>query len=424
MSHRLIPLIIAGVMSATGAFGQSANPEPGASFGDDYAPRPAFPQQTKAPAPAIPSDIAVTIVAKGLRQPWSLAFLPGGNMLVTERQGILRLVSRQGKLSPPIAGVPAVKDVGTKGLHDIALDPGFARNRLVYLSYFAPNPARPLHESEAAFHDWVALLPVERERNPVGFDSVGRGKLSADGKRLENFQVILARPDMGVRRLVFARDGTLLITADTPGTGDLPTGDEPQSLHNLYGKVLRINSDGSVPWDNPFRSRKDAQPEIYAYGFRDPEGAVLDPATGALWMVENGPRGGDELNLVRAGRNYGFPAISYGLDFQGRMLGTRKLRHAGMAQPVYFWTPSLAPSGLAFYDGKLSSRWRGDIFLGAMAGKHLVRLHMVGGKVKEEEPLLMNVHQRIRDVREGPDGALYVLTAEKDGRLLRVTPRQ
>jgi glucose/arabinose dehydrogenase len=229
---------------------------------------------------------------------------------------------------------------------------------------------------------------------------------------------------MGIRRILFARDGTLLITADTPGTGDLPTGDEPQSLHNLYGKVLRINPDGSVPRDNPFRARKDALPEIYAYGFRDPEGAAIDPTTGELWTVENGPRGGDELNLVRPGRNYGFPAISYGLDFQGRMLGTGKLRKAGMEQPIYFWTPSIAPSGLAYYDGKPFSQWRGDLFLGALAGKRLVRLHMVGGKVKEEIPLLVNLHQRIRDVREGPDGALYVLTAEKDGRLLRITPKQ
>jgi glucose/arabinose dehydrogenase len=281
-----LPVVIAGILSATLAAGQSANPEPGASFGDDYAPRPAFPEQTKASSAAIPSQINVSVVAKGLRQPWSLAFLPDGNMLVTERQGVMRLVRADGKLSPPMTGLPRVKEVGTKGLHDIALDPHFERNRLVYLSYFAPNPARPLHESEAAFHDWLALLPVERDQNPMGFESVGRGTLSADGRRLENFRVILSRPKMGVRRILFARDGTLLITADTPGTGDLPTGDEPQSLHNLYGKVLRINPDGSVPRDNPFRARKDALPEIYAYGFRDPEGAAIDPATGQLWMVE------------------------------------------------------------------------------------------------------------------------------------------
>jgi glucose/arabinose dehydrogenase len=351
-----------------------------------------------------------------------MAFLPDGGMLITERPGRLRLLSPGGRLSGPLGGLPAIKAIGTKGLHDVALDPQFARNRLVYLSYFAPNPARPNPEPDAAFEAWLKLPPAQREADKIGFESVGRGRLSLDGTRLEKFRVILAAPSMGVRRLVFARDGTLLITADTPGSGDTPTGDEPQRLDNLYGKVLRINADGSIPRDNPFRNRPGARPEIYAYGFRDPEGATLNPVTGELWTAENGPRGGDEVNLVRPGRNYGFPAISYGLDYKGRLLGTGKLQAPGMEQPVYFWTPSMATSGLTFYDGALFPQWRGDLFLGAMAAKRLVRLHMVDGKVEAEEHLLMDRGKRLRDVREGPDGALYVLTDENPGELLRLVP--
>jgi glucose/arabinose dehydrogenase len=412
------------LFAVTGAHAQSAHPEPGKSFGDDYAPVPAFPEQTRARGPATPSAVKVQVLANGLQNPWSLAFLPDGGMLITERPGRLRLFSRDKRLSKPLAGLPAIKAIGTKGLHDVVLDPQFARNRLVYLAYFAPNPAHPTADTDEALLAWLKLPPKEREANKIGFESVGRGRLSPDGTRLENFQVILAAPAMGVRRLVFARDGTLLIAADTPGAGDLPTGPEPQQLNNLYGKVLRINADGSIPRDNPFRGRPGARPEIYAYGFRDPEGATLDPRSGMLWTSENGPRGGDELNLVRPGRNYGFPAISYGLDYQGRLLGTGKLRAPGMEQPVYFWTPSMATSGLAFYDGALFPQWRGDVFLGALAAKRLVRLHMEGGKVKAEEHLLIDRGKRIRDVRQGPDGALYLLTDENPGELLRLIPNQ
>jgi glucose/arabinose dehydrogenase len=307
-------------------------------------------------------------------------------------------------------------------MQDVALDPGFAVNRLVYLSYFAPNLSNPTPDTEDAFVAWLKLKPTEREAHKIGFESVGRGKLSADGKRLENFQVILAAPAMGARRLVFARDGKLFVAADTPGAGDLPTDNEPQKLGNLYGKVLRINSDGTVPHDNPFYGRKGVRPEIFAYGFRDPEGATLDPRTGELWTTENGPRGGDELNRVRRGRNYGFPAISYGLDYQGHLLGTGKLQAPGMEQPVYFWTPSMASSGLTFYDGAAFPEWRGNLFLGALAAKRLIRLQLVGGKVVAEEHLLMDRGKRIRDVRQGPDGALYVLTDEDPGELLRLVP--
>lgn len=416
-------LIVATCIARDNAGAQSAHREPGASFGDDYSPKPAFAGQTKAYGPVAPSAITTQVLASGLQHPWSLAFLPDHRILIAERPGRLRILSPDGRLSQPLNGLPAIKAIGTKGLQDIALDPAFARNRLLYISYFAPNPANPTPDTEEAFMAWLKLPPAEREVQKIGFESVGRARLSEDGTRLEQFKVILAAPDMGVRRLLFARDGKLLITADTPGAGDLPTGPEPQRLNNLYGKVLRINPDGSVPRDNPFRARRNVRPQIYAYGFRDPEGATLDPRTGQLWISENGPRGGDELNRVRAGRNYGFPAISYGLDYQGHLLGTGKLRERGMEQPVYFWTPSMATSGLCIYDGALNPKWRGDIFLGALAARRLVRLHLEGGRVTEEEHLLMDRGKRLRDVREGPDGALYILTDEDPGELLRITPQ-
>jgi len=420
------PIAVLAVAATTAltnsTYAQSAHPEPGASFGDDYSPKRAFREQTKAHGPAAASNVKVEVVASGLQHPWALAFLPDGRFLVTERPGRLRIISADGTLSQPLGGLPVVKAVGTKGMQDVVLDPGFAVNRLVYISYLAPNLSNPTPDTDDALVAWLKLKPAEREARKIGFESVGRGKLSADEKRLENFQVILAAPAMGARRLVFARDGKLLIAADTPGAGDLPTDNEPQKLSNLYGKVLRINSDGSIPHDNPFYGRKSVRAEIFAYGFRDPEGATLDPRTGDLWTTENGPRGGDELNQVRRGRNYGFPAISYGLDYQGHLLGTGKLRAPGMEQPVYFWTPSMATSGLTFYDGSLFPAWRGDLLLGALAAKRLIRLHLVGGKVVTEEHLLMDRGKRIRDVRQGPDGALYILTDEDPGELLRLVP--
>lgn len=241
------------VAEATVVWAQSTNPEPGASFGDDYAPPPAFPEQTRAKAPTTPSAVEVHVVVSNLDHPWSMAFLPEGGMLITERPGRLRMLTLDGRLSGPLGGLPAIKAIGTKGLHDVALDPQFARNRLVYLAYFAPNPARPNPEPEAAFEAWLKLPYAQREADKIGFEAVGRGRLSDDGTRLDDFKVILAAPAMGVRRLVFARDGTLLITADTPGSGDTPTGDEPQHLDNLYGKVLRINPDGSIPRDGHLR---------------------------------------------------------------------------------------------------------------------------------------------------------------------------
>lgn len=385
------------------------------------APKMAFPNQTQASPPAAPSKIKVEVIAHGLDHPWAVAFLPGGDMLVTERKGQLRLVRRDGTISAPLAGVPAVRAVGTKGFHDVVLDPNFARNRFVWLSYLADNPAHA-DRTPRAWANW--LRQPNREADKAGFETIARARLSADATSLEDLKVILAAPMMGARRLVFAADGKLFVSADTPASGDLKTTDEPQKLDNLYGKVLRLNPDGSAPRDNPYRRTPGARPEIWALGFRDPEGLALDPRSGALWTVENSQLGGDELNRIERGGNYGFPTISYGRDVGGAPLGAGLTEAPGLKQPVYFWNTGkpFSLSGLAVHSGRGAPAWRGDVFAGGLAGKVLFHLDIRGGRVVSEEPLLADRGKRIRDVREGPDGALWVLTDETDGELLRITP--
>jgi glucose/arabinose dehydrogenase/polyisoprenoid-binding protein YceI len=385
---------------------------------NDYTPTPAFPNQTRAPAPAVPSKFQVQVLTSGLVQPWSLAFLPDGRMLVTERPGRLRIITRDGVQSPPIEGLPTIKTIAAEGLHDVVLDPGFARNRTLYFTYFAPLPNDTPPTLEA-WIDWLKLPAGEHEEHPFGYERVARARLSADERRLEDVKVIL---EGGDRRLVFARDGSLLVAASPPAGGGIPVDEEPQRLGNTYGKVLRIKPDGSIPKDNPFIGRAGVRPEIFAYGLRDVEGATLDPRTGDLWTLEHGPRGGDELNHVRAGKNYGFPLISYGREYSGDLINGGKTAQDGLEQPVYFWTPSIAPSGLLFYTGNLFPAWKGSVFVGAMAGKRLIRLGLDGNRVKTEEALLVERGKRIRDIRQGPDGAVYVLTAEPQGELLRLSP--
>jgi len=404
-----------GASSAAPASAESARFNAPAA---DYSPTPAFPNQTRAPAPATPSKFEVQILASGLVQPWSLAFLPDGRMLVTERPGRLRIVSPDGVQSEPIEGLPPIKTIAAEGLHDVVLDPQFARNRTLYFTYYAPLPNDKPPTVEA-WIEWLRLPAGEHEKQPFGYERVARARLSTDGKRLEDMKVIL---EGGNRRLVFARDGTLLVAASPPAGGGIPVDEEPQRLENTYGKVLRIRPDGSIPRDNPFARRAGVRPEIYAYGLRDVEGAALHPRTGDLWTVEHGPRGGDELNIVRPGRNYGFPIISYGREYSGDLINGGKTAQDGLEQPVYFWTPSIAPSGLLFYTGHLFPEWKSSVFVGAMAGKRLIRLQLEGDRVVAEEPLLVERGKRIRDIRQGPDGALYVLTAEAAGELLKLTP--
>jgi glucose/arabinose dehydrogenase len=331
----------------------------------------------------------------------------------------MRTVSPTGVLSEPITGLPVIKVIAGEGLHDVVLDPRFSRNRLLYFSYYAPLPGDvpPTIESWSA---WLKRPAGTHASAPYGYERVARARLSNDNRSLESVEVVLEGAD---RRIVFARDGKLFVTAAPPAGGGIPVDDEPQRLENTYGKVLRVHPDGRVPPDNPFAGQSNARPEIYAYGLRDMEGAALHPRTGELWTIEHGPRGGDEVNIIRPGRNYGFPVISYGREYSGQLINGGRTSQTGMEQPVYFWTPSIAPSGLLFYTGKLFPEWQGNLFVGAMAGKRLIRLVLDGERVIAEEPLLVDRGKRVRDVKQGPDGALYVITAENAGELLKLTPQ-
>lgn len=347
--------------------------------------------------------LSIETVAAGLENPWGLAFLPDGRMLVTERPGRLRIVSRSGTVSEPVRGLPPVYATGQGGLLDVALAPDFPDSRIIFLSYAEP-------------------------REGASGTSVARARLVEDGgeARLDDLQVIFRQsPAAGGSnhygsRLVFARDGTLFVTL-----GDrYSLREQAQDLTTHIGKVVRINTDGSVPDGNPFRNRNGARPEIWSYGHRNVQGAALDPSTGRLWTIEHGARGGDELNHPEAGKNYGWPVITYGRDYSGARIGEGTER-AGMEQPVKYWDPSFAPSGLAFYTGDLMAKWKGDLFTGGLSGTRLVRLRLdpARERVTEEEVLLGDLGERIRDVRQGPDGALWLLTDDPgEGRLLRLSP--
>jgi glucose/arabinose dehydrogenase len=400
-----------------------------------HEPEPAFRGQTEAPPPQTESRYKVEVITDKLQGPWALAFLPDGNFLVTERRGVLRTVTPKGEVSEPISGVPPVKVVAAQSFHDVVADPNFATNRYLYFTYFAPPKGEAAREwpIEHYYNDvWNKTLAQRRVLN-LGTERVSRAKLSADNRRLEDFEVLI---EGGVeRRIVFARDGSMYVTgadtfrfydSDLDGT-EHTTPHEPDVRRNFTGRVIRINSDGTIPPDNPWLGRATVTRETFAHGFKDPEGAALHPTTGELWLVDHGPQGGDEINIVRAGRDYGWPEVSYGVQYDARQadgrknvaVGTGATQMEGTEQPIYFWVPSIAPSGMAFYTGNLFPEWRGNLFVGAMAGKHLVRLVLDGERVVAEEQLLEELDLRVREVRQGPDGALYVFGGDS---LIRVTP--
>jgi glucose/arabinose dehydrogenase len=337
-------------------------------------------------------------VARGLANPWAVAFLPDGRFLVTERAGRLRIVERDGRLGEPVAGLPAVDSGGQCGLLDVALDPKFADNAWVYWSY-----------AEAG--------------EGGNSTAVARGKLQ--GNRLVEVQKIFTQqPKVSSTlhcgsRLVFARDGRLFVVL-----GDrFSRKDDAQTLDNHIGKVVRIEADGKVPADNPFVGTPGAKPEIWSLGHRNMQGAALHPVTGELWATEHGPQGGDELNVVRAGKNYGWPLITYGRNYG---LGTRIGEEGpkpGFEQPLKVWLPvSVAPSGLTFLTSERYPGWKGNLFMGTLRGQSLIRLEVDGSSVLNEHSLLRSANSRIRDVRQGPDGWLYILTDGADGQLMRLTP--
>jgi glucose/arabinose dehydrogenase len=344
-------------------------------------------------------NVQVETVVSGLSNPWALAFLPDSRMLITEKSGRMRIATRDGKLSPPVSGVPRVAAQNQGGLLDVIIDRDFAKNNTIYFCY----------------------------SDPIGGGaqtSLARARLDAGEKpQLIDVKRIFQQegpPSNGLHfgcRIVQARDGNLFLT-----TGDhFSARDRAQTLDNHLGKVLRIAPDGSVPKDNPFVGKQGAKPEIWSYGHRNSQGAVLHPVSGKLWMHEHGPRGGDEINIPEAGKNYGWPVIGYGIDYSGAKIheGTHK---DGMEQPIRQWTPVIAPSGFTIYTGDLFPQWKGNAFIGGLRTSNLVRLELDGEKVVKEERLLGELRERIRDVRTGPDGALYLVTDNSAGRILRVTP--
>jgi glucose/arabinose dehydrogenase len=360
---------------------------------------PAFEGQTRAPEARSGVTIHAQEIASGLDHPWAIVFLPDGRMLITERAGRLRVVTREGRISAPIEGLPRVHAQGQGGLLDVVLSPGFAADRTIYWSYAEP-------------------------RDDGRGTSVARGRLSADMTRVENVQVIFrqmpARESGGHygSRLVFDREGRLFVTL---GERQRPESRAlAQDLLTTLGKVVRINADGSVPADNPFVGRADARPEIWSYGHRNVQGADLNPDTGVLWTIEHGPRGGDELNIPRAGLNYGWPIVGYGIDYDGSPQHESSQRE-GMEQPVYYWDPVIAPGDMDFYRGSLFP-WRGDILIAGLNSQALVRLNIEGERVTGEERFALGVG-RIRDIAESEDGVLWIVTDEGNGRVLRLTPQ-
>lgn len=348
--------------------------------------------------PSSAGPLEVRAVASGLDHPWSIAFLPDGRVLVTERPGRLRVIAPDGRLLAPVKGTPEVWASGQGGLLDVALDRGFAQNRLLYVCF-----------SERA--------------NGGGRTAVASARLSADATQLDEMRVIF-RQDGPLSsgnhygcRIAQATDGNLFVTLGE----HFVYRDEAQNLSNHLGKIIRIAPDGSVPKDNPFVGRDGAKPEIWSYGHRNAQSLAFNPASGALWDIEHGPRGGDEVNIVGKAKNYGWPVIGYGIDYNGVKIH-EATSQPGMEQPIKYWVPSIAPSGMAFYTADLFPAWKGSLFTGALAGKALVRLPLDGDKVTGEERLLQNLNERIRDVRQGPDGAIWLLTDASDGRVLRVAP--
>jgi glucose/arabinose dehydrogenase len=370
--------------------------------------KPAFVGQTRAPEQKLNVAFNVVTVTGGLANPWGLAFLPNGKMLVTERPGRLRVVSADGKqLSEPVAGLPAVDPRGQGGLLDVALDPQFAQNQTIYWSYAEPR------------------------EGGANNTAVARGRF-VDGAapKVENVQVIfhqapsLNSPLHYGGRLVFGRDGLLFVTL---GERSITEGRmQAQRMDGLLGKIVRLNKDGSIPKDNPFVGKEGVRPEIWSLGHRNVQAAALHPATGELWEVEHGTRGGDELNVSRKGKDYGWPTIAYGIEYQGGPITGGIQAKDGMEQPRYFWDPVIAPSGMVFYTGSLFPAWRNSLFIGGMGSQNLVRLTLNGDQVVGEERLLQDLQpsrERIRDVRQGPDGALYLLTDSANGRILKIVPK-
>jgi len=363
----------------------------------DY--RPAFEGQTRAPGLKTRTPYGHTVLTDKLESPWGIAVLPDGRLLITEKKGVMRIVSADGTVGEAITGIPTVDPSGQGGLLGIALDPDFSANRMVYWSFAEPAAAGGNHTA------------------------VGKGRLAADEKSIENATVIYrALPSHKGNlhygsRLVFDRAGNLLVS--TGERSDLVTRPQAQDLKSALGKVLRITKDGQPVAGNPFAGRADALPEIYTYGHRNVQGLAFHPETGDLWEGEFGPKGGDEINIIEAGKNYGWPIITYGLEYSGKTVGDPPIQQQdGLEQPVYYWDPVLSPSGMAFYSGDAIPEWKNNLFIGGLSSTHIARLAIKDNKVVGEERLLAAEGQRFRDIAQGKSGELYAITDA--GRLYKI----
>ena len=399
---RNFTLLIVLVFSTSSALAQIGGPD------DPWPPpnaplqTPAFYGQTRAPQLEDKINLQAEEIASGLFHPWAIEFLPDNSLLLTERLGRMRIVTRQGEVMESIEGVPKVDSRGQGGLLDVVLDPEFAINRLIYFSY------------------------AEQRGEGQNGTTVARAHLSEDRTALEEVKVIFRQTPAWRStkhygsRLVWDRNGSLFVTL---GERSLP---EPrqlaQALDNYLGKVVRIQPDGSVPADNPYADGEEGLPNIWSYGHRNIQGAALHPQTGDLWTIEHGPRGGDEINVPQPGKNYGWPVITYGEDYSGAPIGTGSTQKQGMEQPIYYWDPVIAPAGSLFYQGDMFSEWRGDLLISSLTPGGLVRLELDGRQVKGEQRLLSELG-RVRDIATGPDGALWVITDERNGKLLKITAK-
>lgn len=411
-----VPLILTLALSGGGCSQPASAPPPATSAAaagearcqpletrdpNASAQKPAFPGQTRACGVTAGVAFDVVVVARGLRSPWAVEPLPGGDLLVTEKHGAMRIVSAGGAVGQSIGGVPPVDSRGQGGLLDVALSPSFATDRMVYWSYSEP-------------------------RDGGNATSVARGTLSPDRTRLESVQVVfraLPTYDGSAHygsRLAFGPDGMLYVTLGERSVRAIrPQAQFPESH---MGKIVRIRPDGTVPPDNPFAGRPNHKQEIWSMGHRNVQAAAFD-TQGHFWIVEHGPQGGDELNLIEKGKNYGWPLVSFGEEYSGLAIDGAVTTREGFVDPVYYWDPVIAPSGAQFYSGTAFPAWRGSLFVGALREQRLVRLVIANNRVTGEEHLLADRGRRIRDVRQGPDGALYIVTDEDDGELWKIVPR-
>lgn len=400
----LLSCVLAACVATADAAQRSARHCKPAQAQPPNAPQqePAFPGQTRACESE--SNVAFELVelVTGLVHPWAVEPLPNGDLLVTERPGRMRIVSANGRVGEPLAGIPEVYAAGQGGLLDVALDPDFENNRTIFWSYSEPRDGR-------------------------NGTSVARGVLSREDNRVNDVEVIF-RAQPGYEnsmhygsRLAFDGEGSLFITLGERSDKSMRM--HSQQLDSHLGTIVRINPDGSVPDDNPFIGTSDAQPEIWTLGHRNVQAAAID-GEGNLWIIEHGPRGGDELNLIEKGKNYGWPLVAYGEEYSGASIDTAATKRPGYQQPVYYWDPVIAPSGAEFYTGHAFPEWQGDLFVGGLVTRSVVRLELENQRVVGEEHLLAERGRRIRDVKQGPDAALYVVTDHDDGELWKIQPRK